>query len=123
VILTNSICTEEEKAFLRSGRRVELNEFTVPQFIEWLEAKVRHCLPKRLIPKDDEVLKDAYRRAYAIARINKLIEEEMDDIVEKAKEAKVPKSLRKQLRTKLNEKSNAWDRVLYELVRSKLDQD
>ena len=31
---SDSICTDEEKEFLRSGRRVELNAFTAPQFIE-----------------------------------------------------------------------------------------
>jgi hypothetical protein len=113
---SDSICTEPEKEFLRSGKRVELNELTSPQFIEWLENKLRRHLPKRLIPKD-AVLTDAYRRAYVVARINKIIEEEMDDIVEEAKEAKVAKSLRKQLRAKLNDESGAWDRVLYELVK------
>jgi hypothetical protein len=118
----DSICTPPEKEFLRSGKRVELNEFTSPQFVEWLEKKLRQHLPKRLIPKDDDILTDAYRRAHVVARINKLTEEEMDDIVEQAKEAKVPKSLRRQLRAKLNEESEAWDRVLYDLVRNKLDE-
>src|SRR5262249_40146223 len=36
----DSIATEAEKEFLKSGRRVELNAFTSPQFVEWLEAKL-----------------------------------------------------------------------------------
>ena len=32
----DTIATKEEQAFLQSGRRVELNAFTAPQFIEWL---------------------------------------------------------------------------------------
>jgi hypothetical protein len=52
---SDSICTHEEKEFLLSDRRVELNEFTSPQFIEWLEAKLKHHLPNRLVP-DDGVL-------------------------------------------------------------------
>ena len=59
---SDSICTDEEKAFLKSGRRVELNAFTSPQFIEWLERKLTQHLPKRLIPADD-IVQAAYRRA------------------------------------------------------------
>ena len=39
------LATEEEIQFLKSGRRVELNAFTSPQFIEWLEAKLNTHLP------------------------------------------------------------------------------
>ena len=67
----DSICTSEERDFLRSGRRVELNAFTSPQFIEWLEAKLsEQGLDQRLVPSQD-VLEDAYRRALAVAEINR----------------------------------------------------
>lgn len=50
----DSIATAEEQAFLQSGRRVELNAFASPQFIEWLDAKLTTtmrtatpCSPRR----------------------------------------------------------------------------
>jgi len=46
----DSIATPAEREFLQGGRRVELNAFTSPQFIEWIERKLTKHLPKRLIP-------------------------------------------------------------------------
>jgi hypothetical protein len=113
----DSIATNEERAFLRSNRRVELNAFTAPQFIEWLENKLTaHGLGERLIPAD-EVLEDAYRRALAIARISQAVEEVRDEAIEDARAAKVPKSLRRQLQKALKKRpQTAWDKVLYELA-------
>jgi hypothetical protein len=78
---SDSIATAEEQAFLRSHRRVELNAFTAPQFIEWVESKLRQHLKGRLIP-DDAVLADAYRRVLAIGRINQAIEKARNDAIE-----------------------------------------
>jgi hypothetical protein len=116
----DSITTEEERAFLRSNRRVELNAFTAPDFIEWLEKKLSKHLPGRLIPSD-AVLADAYRRALAIARINQAIEEVTEEAIEFARSAKIPKSLRRQLKKDLGDTSGAWDQVLYELAKDQLD--
>jgi hypothetical protein len=81
----NSICTADEQAYLRSNRRVELNAFTSPEFIEWLEGKLMALgLGKRLIPADD-VLVAAYRRAKMVARMNAQIRDilaEHDDLDE-----------------------------------------
>jgi hypothetical protein len=119
----DSICTEAEKAFLRSGRRVELNEFTSPQFIEWLESKLRQQLGKLLVPSDD-ILVDAYRRALAIAEINHAVEEAKDTAINNADKATIPKSLRRQLQAAMKERPGAaWDRALYELARNKLYPD
>jgi hypothetical protein len=120
----DSIATPEEQEFLRSGRRVELNAFTAPQFIEWLEASLRKAgLKDRLIPGDD-VLADAYRRALAIARINRAINEIRDEAVEEAKAATVPKSLRRQLKKAMKDSPDAWDKVLYDLLAAKFaDRD
>src|SRR5262249_24102237 len=37
---SDTITTQEEQAYLRSGRRVELNELTAPQFVERLAGKL-----------------------------------------------------------------------------------
>jgi hypothetical protein len=56
----DTITTQEEREFLRSNRRIELNALTSPQFIEWLEDKLSEHLTQRLVP-EDAVLVDAYR--------------------------------------------------------------
>jgi hypothetical protein len=118
----DSIATEEEMEYLRSNRRVELNAFTSPQFIEWLESKLTEHLPNRLIP-DDDTLADAYRRALLIARANRLIEkleEKHNEELENGREVKVPRSLRRRLKKAMKENPRAWDEALYDLVRSRL---
>jgi hypothetical protein len=70
----DTLATEEEQEFLRSNRRIELNAFTAPQFIEWIETQLTaHMGGERLIPPDD-VLAQAYRRAIVAARLNQTIE-------------------------------------------------
>jgi hypothetical protein len=111
----DSSATAEERAFLRSNRRVELNAFTAPQFIEWLEGKLTKHLGKPLIPAD-EVLADAYRRALAVATINRAVEGARGEAMERARSAEVPVGLRKQLRRALRDGQGAWDRALYDLA-------
>jgi hypothetical protein len=111
----DSIATPEEREFLLSGQRVELNALSSPQFVEWLEAKLTQKLPGRLIP-DDDVLADAYRRALAIASINRAIDEVREEAVEKARAATVPASLRRQLKKAMTDSPDAWDKVLYDLA-------
>ena len=116
---SDSICTVEEMKFLRSGRRVELNAFTSPQLVEWLEAKLTKQLGKRLIPTDD-ILADAYRRALAVAEINLAIEEAHEAAIENARAADVPEELPGMLRKAMKDSSATWDRALYEIAKSKL---
>ena len=119
----DSICTEAEKEFLRSGRRVELNAFTSPQFIEWLESMLtEHGLAKPLIP-DDATLEAAYRRAVVLARINKAIDEVLDEATNEADEMAVPKTLKRQLQKTMKETSESWDKALYHQTKSKLYPD
>jgi hypothetical protein len=113
----DSIATPEEQEFLRSGRRVELNAFTAPQFIEWLESKLSEHLPGRLIP-DDDVLGRAYRRAVALAEVNHAVRKVRRDAIVRARGAEVPASLRRRLTEALKDSPEAWDRVLYDLVAS-----
>lgn len=120
---SDSIATEEERRFLRSNRRVELNAFTSPQFLEWLEGELtKHGLGKRLIPTD-EVLVNAYRHAMAVAAINKAIDEAREGAIDKAAAATVPKTLRRQLQKAMKDQPGAWDEVLYAMTKSKLYPD
>jgi hypothetical protein len=119
----DSLCTEEEKEFLLSDRRVELNEFTSPQFIEWLEQRLEEHLPKRLVP-DNEILADAYRRALVTARLNHAVEKILETATEKAEKVKIPANLRQRVRKAMKDApDSAWDRALYGLVYSKVYPD
>jgi hypothetical protein len=120
---SDSICTSEEKGFLLCHRRVELNEFTSPQFVQWLEAKLTEHLPKRLVP-DDAILADAYRRALVTARLNHATEKLLESATEKAKQAGIPSNLRRRMRKAMKDTPDeAWDSVLYGLVYDKLYPD
>jgi hypothetical protein len=113
----DSIATPEEQEFLRSGQRVELNEFTSPQFIEWLEASLAEHLPGRLIP-GDEVLAAAYRRALATAEVNRAIAKTRQRAIRNADSATIPESLRRQVEKALKKSpTEAWDEALYEIAR------
>lgn len=105
----------EEVEFMRSGRRVELNAFTAPQFIEWLESKLNEHLPQRLIPSDD-ILELAYRRAVAVSQINDAIRE-AEQLAEIASDAAViPKALRRKIKKAMKDSGKPWDVALYSLV-------
>jgi hypothetical protein len=117
------LATEEEVEFLRSDRRVELNAFTSPQFIEWLEAKLTAHLPRRLLP-DDDVLQDAYRRALVVARLNKAIEAAREDAVREARATNVPKGFRKKLETMLRgSDAEPWDLAVHKLATEAIDDE
>lgn len=111
-------CTKEEQEFLYSGRRIELNAFTAPQFVEWLEGKLRaagldDC--ERLIPLDD-VLERAYRRSIVTVRVNKALRDIHATLVKEATDAKVPKRLQAQLRARMKGSDEPWDIALHRLT-------
>jgi hypothetical protein len=112
----DTIATPEEQEFLRSGQRIELNEFTSPEFVEWLVDKLREAgLRERLIP-DDDVLAKAWKRALAVARINRAIAKARKRAVADAEAAEVPDELREQLRKAMQDSPAAWDRALYKMA-------
>jgi hypothetical protein len=116
----DSIATAEEQAFLRSGRRVELNAFTAPQFIEWIETKLTQAgLDKPFIPHD-EVVEAAYRSALATAKINKALKDAQSQAVESAKEAKLSKAARRRLSKLVKEENLPWDKALYAIAEKTL---
>jgi hypothetical protein len=120
---SDSICTAAERKYLQSGRRVELNAFTAPQFIEWIETKLsEQGLGKPFVP-DDETLNDAYRRAVIICRLNAAIDEALADVRDEAEDVAIPKSLKRQLHSAMKVSPESWDLVLYALVKSKLYPD
>jgi len=111
-------CTDEEAELFLAGRRIELNAFTAPQFVEWLEGKLRAAGlddRERMIPPDD-VLERAYRRSIVTARVNKAIRDMHAEAVEEATAAKVPKRLREELRAAMKGVDRPWDIMLHRLT-------
>jgi hypothetical protein len=116
----DSPCTEEEKAYLSSGRRIELNEFTSPQLVECLESKLDAVFQgKRLLPADD-ILEQAYRRALVVAQLNQTIEQVKNAAVATARARDLPQHLRQRLEKSLQEDPRAWDQALYDLAQADL---
>lgn len=118
---SDSICTEEERDYLWSGRRVELNAFTSPQFLEWLEGKLKEHLPGRLVP-DEGTIEKAYRRALAVAEINMATEQIVADAMDAADAAMIPKALKRQLKKRMKDSGESWDSALYAIARERQEK-
>ncbi len=82
--LADSGATEEEQNFLVTketyngwtGQRVELNALTAPQFIKWLESKLRENGVEKIVPPA-AVVKTAWKAAVRFARVAKVIEDQV----------------------------------------------
>ena len=116
--------TSKEIAFLcesrgwRSyrGNRVELNAFTSDQFVEWLDFKLTKHGVKKVIP-DQKILEQAYRRAAAVRRYQKIVDRAGKEIETYAKGLKLPGNLCKRLAKMLSEDpALPWDEALARLV-------
>lgn len=107
--------TNEEAAFLASGRRVELNAFTAPQFIDWLESKLNKHLPNRLVP-DHDVLEAAYRRAIAVNKMNEELQEVAESARAEANAAIIPKSLKKKVSDYAKKHGVPWDIAIHRII-------
>ncbi len=112
--------SEEEIAFmfrdfdrLRSTRRVELNAMTSPQFVAFVERKLRENGITKVVP-DDDVLEEMYTAIGKGRRLEAAIEE-LDEL--DAKDCKPPKNLKQRVR-KVLEKHPAmrWDAAVAEIA-------
>jgi hypothetical protein len=114
--------TNEELNFLveaRAGRgwpgkRVELNAMTSPQFIDWLERKLKEHGVAKIVP-DEKTLKSAWRRVTRRIRANR----EFPDIIKRvnAQKCSTPSNLSKLLRKKLTPGVvRSWDQLLAEMA-------
>jgi hypothetical protein len=98
---------------LRSTRRVELNAMTSPQFVAFVERKLRENGITKVVP-DDDVLKEMYMAIGKGRRLEAAIEEpdELD-----AKDCNPPKNLKQRVR-KVLEKHPAmrWDAAVAKIA-------
>jgi hypothetical protein len=111
----DSSATKEEQEFLRSNKRVELNAFTAPQFIEWIETKLTEFLGPPLIP-DEKTLANAYQRALVVASINQAVEAAREAAIKAAQSADIPGDLREQVRLAMGDRELAWDQAVYKIA-------
>jgi hypothetical protein len=112
----DSLATTDEQKFLRSNRRVELNAFTSPDFMKFIEAKLAAHGVKKVVP-DGELLADAYRRAYQIQYINRQIETFRQAATQLAEAAPVPKDLRRRILARFTRSpAKSWDDIVAEIA-------
>ncbi len=123
--------TPEEIAFLCEGgqgkhfygRRVELNAFTSPDFIEWIEGKLQEHGVGKIVP-DEDTLKDAYARAVKVAVVNKAIAAALDGAEDAAEKHPMPETLGAAIQTELEATPEAtWDKVVAERAAENLAGD
>ena len=113
-------CTQEEKDFLLSGRRIELNAFSSPQFVEWLEGKLREAgITERMMP-DDDVLNAAYREALITVRVNAAIRSVHRRAAEDARAARLPKKLADKVRASMAKRDEPWDLALQRIAAQRI---
>jgi hypothetical protein len=108
----DTTATPEERKFLRSGRRVELNAFTSAELIEFIEGKLKQYGIKKVVP-DDDTLERAYRRFYQIAHLNENLEDANNEAIEAAQDANLPTGLARKIKKALkDDPKQPWDKVL-----------
>jgi DNA topoisomerase VI subunit B len=124
--LRRSGASKGERDFLVSGGRarrwegvrVELNELTSPQFVEFLEEKLAAEGVCKVVP-DGEALTNAYQFQVRRAALQRAIDEAAKKL--NADAAAPPADLHERLRTLIEGKSIPWDRALWELVKREKD--
>jgi hypothetical protein len=94
------------------GRRVELNAFTSPDFIAWLEGKLKEHQIEKVVP-DTTTLEKALRRAAGITKLRELMEGAQGEADKYAKEVEVPANIDERVKGLLKENPDQpWDEVI-----------
>jgi hypothetical protein len=98
-----------------SGKRVELNAFTSPKLIQFIEHKFEEVGVAKVVPSG-EALKRAYRRACATASIQEAIDEAMRE-APKADASPMPQGLPSKITKAIKGTPKSWDDALSAIVR------
>jgi DNA topoisomerase VI subunit B len=115
--------TEDECEFLVaerrgtgwSGRRVELNAFTSPRYIEFIEHKFAEVGVAKVGPTT-ETLKVAFPRAWTTARVQEAIDAELRAAAQDTAPA-LPRGLPAKIAKAIEGTDKPWDAALSEIVR------
>lgn len=104
---------DDEASFVASGKRVELNMFTGPAFVEFVEQKLEEHGVEKVIP-DAATLAEAWERAHLTRRVNELIERIYAD---HGDVPAVPADLADRIRASFDDDdTQSWDEALYALI-------
>lgn len=124
--------TQEEIKFLcssrsyygSSGRRVELNALSSRDLLNLIETKLKKYGVKKVVP-DDETLKDAYRRAALVKRLNEQLEEIMEDTEKEVDDINItPKQIERRVRKILKEcPTKSWDSAIINIIEEDTEGD
>jgi hypothetical protein len=117
----DSWATPEEREFLNSGRRVELNEFMPADFLRFIEEKLVAQGIQKIVP-DASDLEEAYRRAYHLEFVNQRVEKLHEQASEAAAAAELPPDLQQEVRKLLTDDPTIpWDEAVAQIVENALD--
>jgi hypothetical protein len=98
-----------------SGQRVELNAFTSPRIIEFVEHKFEQEGVSKLIP-DTESLKCAFRRAWITGRIQEALDQAAAKNADDETPA-MPPGLSSKISEAIQGTAKSWDDALSQIVR------
>ena len=87
-------------------RRVELNALTSPQFVQFLDNKLRQHGIEKVVPQADE-LANAYSLFVRNAKVETVIKEAVDNMDDDEEEIEVPEDLERQVRKYLEDHPTA----------------
>jgi hypothetical protein len=113
--------TEEEIAYLTDkgsgrGQRVELNAMTSPQFVQFLERKLKKHGVKKLIP-DETALAEAYRRIWVSERVKSDLDAIYQIALKEAETLMIPKNLIARIKAEFGKRLTlSWDAALKAIV-------
>jgi hypothetical protein len=114
--LAENGATDAEIAIL-INERVELNAMTSDALIAMIERKLKAYGLKKVIPDDDDLLREAYRMFRRSQQLHEKFKKMEDEF--KGTKIKVPRNLKEQIRAILDEHSDLrWD----DAIRSILDE-
>ena len=99
------------------GKRVELNSMLggARAFVDWIEAQLKKHGVKKLVPSED-VLTDAYRRAWKTARLQDIIDKAAKQLDEA--EIEIPRRLKTTITKAIDGKAVSWDAKVCRLARA-----
>jgi hypothetical protein len=101
---------------LRSTRRVELNAMTSPQFIAFIEGKLKEIGVKKIVPDKTE-LGNAYRLFAHGREVERMFKREVKKL--NGSKVTVPRDLEKQVRTYLKKNpAQRWDAAVAAIVKA-----
>jgi len=107
---------EGDYGFLIGGQRVELNAFTSPDFIAWLESKLDEHGISKVVP-DQATLESAYKRAWVAQRVNDQLEDLISAARKKLEKETIPPDLEQQVRDLIEDNREVpWDEAVLEIL-------